>query len=629
MKSRPIGPGQNILASQNNDKRDDARAGSFLLAHQMFGTLALGTAPANGDTVTVNVSGNAIVIKAVTGTPTNPNDVKAPGTPLGWATNVLNFLRRPDLTNANQVAATIANQQFLQYVGWAWPGSTTNIVPFSLDKNVNGNSNLVTSFSMSTTTSGNTWTANTMALYVEDGTYFIGNNRYFFLGGSTLTVTAPSSHPRIDVLTIDNAGTLAWTTGTENASPVAPAYPSGKIPLIELYNVVGETALYDTENQQSGEGYISNDVRSTLQAPAGTTAPFSITEGSQYTISPTTISSTQGPFTSNFSYTGSIQTWLCPAGVTSVTITLSGAGGGPGGNNSGGSKGGEIVGTYTVVPSTTYYIGVGQGGSAGGSATYGGGGAGGGDTAGGVAGGSGGGASWFASASAFSQGNIIMIAAGGGGAGGNSSGGGGGNGGGTSGVAGGTTGSSVGGGAGTASTGGSAGTGSGGSGMTGGAALSGGTGASNYAGGGGGGSGYYGGGGGGSTSITGAGGGGGSSWASGSVTSVTNTAGAGSNAGSNGIVSLVYDETQTVTPVLHGNDSIGTIVIPGFTSPLSNLSGQTITVTFSGTFPNTPFLALTAAAIAAGASITSWSTTEIVLSVSTGTTVQWLAIGYV
>ena len=52
----------------------------------------------------------------------------------------------------------------------------------------------------------------------------------------------------------------------ENASPVAPAYPSNKLPICELYNVVGETALYDNENQQSGQGYIYNDVRPSVSS---------------------------------------------------------------------------------------------------------------------------------------------------------------------------------------------------------------------------------------------------------------------------------------------------------------------------------------------------------------------------
>ena len=106
-----------------------------------------------------------------------------------------------------------------------------------------------------------------MQLYVEDGTFYINGIRYLFTGASTPTVTAPVTYPRIDVLTINPSGVLAWTTGfTENASPSAPTYPANLLPICELYNVVSEAALFDNEDQQSGEGYISNDVRPTTTA---------------------------------------------------------------------------------------------------------------------------------------------------------------------------------------------------------------------------------------------------------------------------------------------------------------------------------------------------------------------------
>ena len=65
MRSRPIGPGQSILASQGDDRRDDARAGSFLLPHQMLGTLSLGTLPSNGQVIPIVINGTTITITAV------------------------------------------------------------------------------------------------------------------------------------------------------------------------------------------------------------------------------------------------------------------------------------------------------------------------------------------------------------------------------------------------------------------------------------------------------------------------------------------------------------------------------------------------------------------------------------
>jgi len=268
MKSRPIGPGQNILASQNNDRRDDARGGGFLLPHQQLGVLALGTEPTNGQVVPIVINGTTIAATAVTTIGSTANNVLIGGSALAFVTNLVNFLRRPDLTTSTQVAASSANQSLLQYVGWAWPGSSTNIVPFSLNKNVNGLADIETSFNITgmTVTSG-TWTAQTMELYIEDGTYYIGTTRVLFTGGSTPTFTAPASHPRIDIVTADSSGTIAVTTGTESVTPSAPTYPTNKVVICEVYHVVGETGIFDLENQQSGQGYIYNDVRVIVAPP--------------------------------------------------------------------------------------------------------------------------------------------------------------------------------------------------------------------------------------------------------------------------------------------------------------------------------------------------------------------------
>jgi microcystin-dependent protein len=273
MKSRPIGV-QSILATDHNTRRDDTRGGSFLLAHQQLGALSLGTAPSNGQTVSLVINGNTVTFTAVTGTPTNPGDVKAPGTGAGFVTNLVAALRRPDLTTSTFIALSNANQQLIQYVGWGWPGAGTSIVPFSLNKNVNGASASLTSFNITTTVTSGTWTPQTMQLYIEDGTYYVGVTRVLFTGGSTPTFTAPSLHPRIDLVTADSAGTIAIVTGTEAASPSAPAYPANKLVICEVYHVVSENAIYDNENQQPSQGYIYNDVRPT-------TAPVYISDISQ------------------------------------------------------------------------------------------------------------------------------------------------------------------------------------------------------------------------------------------------------------------------------------------------------------------------------------------------------------
>lgn len=98
-----------------------------------------------------------------------------------------------------------------------------------------------------------------MTLYVEAGVCYVGATRVIFAGGNSPIFTAPITNPRIDILTIDSAGILAITQGTEAASPTAPAYPSDKLVLCEVYNRVGETSIKDASDGTNG--YIYNDVR--------------------------------------------------------------------------------------------------------------------------------------------------------------------------------------------------------------------------------------------------------------------------------------------------------------------------------------------------------------------------------
>jgi len=218
--------------------------------------------------------------------------------------------------------------------------------------------------------------------------------------------------------------------------------------------------------------------------------------------------------TSNYSYVGSSQTFIPPSGVTSVNVTLIGAGGGYGGQGAGGA-GGLVSGTLAVTPGQSYTIIVGQGGTNAGGATYGGGGS-------SVSyGGSGGGRS----AIQLGGSDIVTAGAGGGGAMATAT---------TAGAGGGLTGG--GGGPYTYATGG---TQSGGG--TGGASGGLGYGANNgYSQSGAGGSGYYGGGAG-AQSGSGGGGAGGSSYVANLTGTVVNTQGGGAATESNGSVTISWN----------------------------------------------------------------------------------------
>ncbi len=99
-----------------------------------------------------------------------------------------------------------------------------------------------------------------LTLKIEAGVCYVGATRVIYAGGNSPSFTAPTTNPRIDLLVIDNAGTLTRVAGTEAGSPVAPAYPSDKLVICEVYNRTSQTQIFDTD-QGAGKGYIYNDVR--------------------------------------------------------------------------------------------------------------------------------------------------------------------------------------------------------------------------------------------------------------------------------------------------------------------------------------------------------------------------------
>jgi large repetitive protein len=243
--------------------------------------------------------------------------------------------------------------------------------------------------------------------------------------------------------------------------------------------------------------------------------------------------------TVTFNYTGGVQTYTVPVGVTSLTVDVYGAQGGFGYNvpNVTPGLGGRVQATLAVTPGEVLNIYVGgQGGpggtTVGGTAGYNGGGTGGG-WPGGRSGGGGGGASDIRQGGTALS-NRVVIGSGGGGTGVNhSSGDAGGNGGGLTGSNG-LTGTYLGGGA-TQSAGGTPN-----------GILGAGGNAPNGQTGGGGGGGYYGGG-----ASAWEGGGGGSSYTAPSVTGVTHTAGA--RTGNGQITITVPCATVSVTTLSQTN----------------------------------------------------------------------------
>lgn len=255
MRSTNVALGETIFSGDVNGLRGDAQGAATLSAHQVIGKLALTTNPTDGQTATFTVNGTAIVVR-FKNTIAAANDVKIQGTAALTSAALLTFLTNPQLTTANQIAATAANQQLLSYL-WFNNVTTTTFIG-SMNKTTDAN---LTSFACSTTVTSGVYTGNTMTLFVQGGVVMVAGTQVKFAGGLAPTVTAPASNPRIDVLTIDNAGTLAWTTGVEGSSPAVPAYPINKVPIVEVWNVVAETILEDNDNQVTGQGFVNFDVR--------------------------------------------------------------------------------------------------------------------------------------------------------------------------------------------------------------------------------------------------------------------------------------------------------------------------------------------------------------------------------
>jgi hypothetical protein len=99
---------------------------------------------------------------------------------------------------------------------------------------------------------------------VAAGTFIksTGKGAFSYAGGNSSTFPNPSvGLSRIDVLVIDDAGTLSRVVGTESGSPVTPDYPTNKVPLAEIfvrYNA-GGVVIRNTDN--GTDSYIKLDAR--------------------------------------------------------------------------------------------------------------------------------------------------------------------------------------------------------------------------------------------------------------------------------------------------------------------------------------------------------------------------------
>ena len=90
-----------------------------------------------------------------------------------------------------------------------------------------------------------------------------GRTPLSYTGGNSSAISAPTSNPRIDLLYINNANTLAWITGTEASSPTAPEFTGNGIPICYVYCRTTMTKIvnYADKDSYSTHGYIYRDIR--------------------------------------------------------------------------------------------------------------------------------------------------------------------------------------------------------------------------------------------------------------------------------------------------------------------------------------------------------------------------------
>lgn len=80
---------------------------------------------------------------------------------------------------------------------------------------------------------------------------------YVYLGGNSPAMTAPVSHPRIDLIAYDKvAAAIVVKQGAEAVSPSVPQMSGDYIPLAYIYHIVGETSVKDVTDGTNGYVYM-------------------------------------------------------------------------------------------------------------------------------------------------------------------------------------------------------------------------------------------------------------------------------------------------------------------------------------------------------------------------------------
>jgi len=234
------------------------------------------------------------------------------------------------------------------------------------------------------------------------GTFIINSNRGSFVVSPTAdAITEGAQTFRVEVRTDSFSGTVRATSGlvTVNDTSTSPTYNFGTIPAsinegssgtfnVTTTGVPNGTTLYWAINltavvtsgdfpATSGSFTINSNAGSFVVSPradvsteGAETFTVSIRTGS---ISGTVVRTSNSVTINDTSLTAPGQvsrttagttTWVCPTGVTSVSVLCIGAGGGGKYNGGGAGAGGNLAyrNNMTVTPGVTYYLRAGTGG---------------------------------------------------------------------------------------------------------------------------------------------------------------------------------------------------------------------------------------------------------------------------
>ena len=150
--------------------------------------------------------------------------------------------------------------------------------------------------------------------------------------------------------------TYSWSNGS---STVSNSNPTGAILSMGTYTVYVTDA---NSCSASSSIYISQPVKLTVSIGSKTNIDcYGNVDGSITASVPPASTPT-----ATFHYSGTIQSFIVPDGVTTLTVTATGGQGGNGNGSSIGGKGAALTGIVSVLPSHTIDIVVGQAGSNGG-----------------------------------------------------------------------------------------------------------------------------------------------------------------------------------------------------------------------------------------------------------------------